>query len=89
MQNKFIIVYDLIGEDKNYDDLIDRLNEFPVCLKINKSAFCIKTELTAVQVRDELKELIDSDDSLFVGEITGVAAWRNIECGSEDFKANF
>lgn len=84
--NKIIVTYDLRGVDKNYDELLTRLNAFPVCLKLNNSSYLINTGCEASVVRDELVQFIDSNDSIFVAELTGTAAWRNADSDSEDIK---
>ena len=84
--NKIIVTYDLCGKNKNYDDLINRLDQFPTCLKINKSSWLIKTSFSCVGVRDELKKLIDGDDMLFVAKLSGEAAWTKAESSTLEIK---
>lgn len=86
MNQKYLVVYDLRGLNKNYDGLIKRIEEFPTSLKINNSSWLIVTSFSAVDVRDILKEYIDSDDSLFVGKLTGEAAWYNADSKPDDIK---
>ena len=82
--NKIIVVYDLCGDDKNYDGLIRRLKTFPKCIKINKSSWLINTTYNCEKVRDELKTYIDGNDSLFVAALTGEAAWYNVESSNDN-----
>ena len=84
--NKIIVTYDLCGFDKDYNGLITRLKEYPVCLKLNKSSWLINTSFECAEVRDQLLKHLDSDDSLFVAELTGTAAWKKVESNSDDVK---
>lgn len=84
--NKIMLAYDLCGEDKNYDGLIKRINQYPVHLKINKSTWLIKTCYSCSEVRDELQKLTDNNDMLFVAKLTGEAAWTKVESNSSLIK---
>ena len=84
--NSILVSYDLRGQNKNYDELIERLNDYPVCLKINKSTWLINTSFDCTNVRNELMSFMDSDDSLFVAKLAGSAAWLNADSGTEDIK---
>ena len=85
--NKIMVTYDLCGSNKNYSDLIDCLNGYPVCVKINKSSWLINTACDCVTVRDQLCKFIDKDDYLFVAKLTGEAAWHNVEDGHDKVKS--
>lgn len=84
--NKIIVTYDLCGEGKNYDGLIDRLKQYPTHLKINKSSWLIKTIYSCAEVRNELMKQIDGDDMLFVAKLAGEAAWTKAESNNSDIK---
>ena len=86
MNNKYLVVYDLRGSNKNYDGLIERIEEFPTSLKINNSSWLVVTSFSAVDVRDTLETYIDNDDSLFVGALSGEAAWYNADSKATDIK---
>ena len=84
--NKLIVTYDLCGRNKNYDGLLDRLENFPTHLKIIKSSWVSRTIYSCAKVRDELQKQIDSDDMLFVAKLTGEAAWTKTESNSSEIK---
>ena len=84
--NKIIVTYDLCGANKNYDGLIGRLERFPKYLKLNKSSWLIKTRKSSAEVRDELRNYIDSNDMLFVANLTGESAWTNAESSTSEIK---
>jgi hypothetical protein len=50
--------------------------------------FIVKTDLTCVQVRDDLDRFLDANDRIFVAELTGAAAWRNVICTDDWLKTN-
>ncbi|RHH25996.1 hypothetical protein DW219_00115 [Desulfovibrio sp. AM18-2] len=71
----YIITYDLNRPGQNYDSLIEAIKSYRLWAKIQKSTWAIKTTSSAIEVRDALCRHIDSNDSLFVGEIGRDAAW--------------
>lgn len=73
---KYLITYDLNTPGKNYYLLINKIKSY-TCSKVCESAWIIRSNNTAVQLRDELRSLIDSNDRLFIGKLTGEAAWFN------------
>lgn len=83
-----IIDYDLRSPGRNYDELYKAIRAYGVWAHIAESSWFIKTNETCVQVRNNLTAHMDSNDRLFVAELTGVAAWRNILCDSEYLKEN-
>ena len=85
MSKSKIITYDLCNSGKNYDELYTYLKQYPWA-HITESTWFISTEKTCVTIRNEINQIIDNDDRVFVGELTGVAAWRNTQCSSEFLK---
>jgi len=69
----FSITYDLV-EDKNYDTLIDRLNELDT-VKVQLSQWLLSANNTAKEVKDHLAQYIDGDDRLMVIEFTKKPAY--------------
>ena len=78
-----LISYDLRSPGRNYDDLYDVIKSFPDWAHITESTWCVKTHLDCVELRDKLCSVLDRNDRMFVAELTGVAAWRNVLCGSD------
>ncbi|WP_343692651.1 hypothetical protein [Chitinophaga sp.] len=75
----FLIGYDLNKKGQDYESLFEGIKE----LSNNTwwhhldSTWLIKSDLTAVQVRDHLKQFIDGNDELLVINVTGrESAWR-------------
>lgn len=74
--NTLLVAYDLNKTGQNYDDLIDALKSYSKWWHYLDSTWLIRTSGSAVNVRDDLKKHIDSNDELLVINVTGdAAAW--------------
>lgn len=73
MTVKFVS-YDLKKPGQDYESLIIAINAYNCC-KINKSDWLISTSDDCVEVRDYLKQFIDTNDTLFVAELSGKSGW--------------
>ena len=74
--NQLIVIFEL--KDSNFyriASLKDMLRKYNGYAFISSGACIIWTNDTASIVRDKLKNLIGSGDKLFVGEVSGPAAW--------------
>jgi hypothetical protein len=82
--NLFLIVYELAsppnGEPAT-DQLLRTLEGHPATTRLTDSAWVVRTPRSVSAVFDALDEALAPDDRLFVGSLTGEAAWRNIEHG--------
>ena len=83
-----IIEYDLRHPGRNYDALYNAIKNYGTWARITESTWFINTTETCVQVRDKLSKQMDSNDRIFVGELSGVAAWKNTICESRYLKNN-
>lgn len=70
----YIITYDLCKPGQNYDELIKAIKTYNWC-KIAESTWGVTTTKNSTEIRDYLKSKIDKNDKLFVGKLTGEAAW--------------
>ena len=86
--NSKLITYDLCSPGRNYDKLYEKIKSYSKWAHICESTWFISTTNSCVDVRNNLVEVLDSNDRLFVAELTGVAAWRNVICKSEYLKEN-
>lgn len=86
--SSMIIEYDLQQPGKDYDALYSAIKGYDLWAHVTESTWFIKTDKTCAQVRDKLLELMDSNDRLFVGELSGTAAWYNTICNSQFLKDN-
>lgn len=87
MNKPLIITYDLCGEGKDYDSLIDAIKNYPLWFRITESFWLIFTSDSCISVRDNLASYMDSDDRLFVALLEGSSAWKNTRCTSSKLKA--
>lgn len=69
------ISYDLRKPGRNYDDLYKAIKSAPSWCHAMDSYWFIKTNESPRIWADRLKEAIDSNDNLFVVDITGQAYW--------------
>ena len=83
-----IISYDLCAPGRNYDDLYKAIRSYSRWAHITESTWFVKTTSSCVEVRDDLLSYIDKNDRLFVGELTGTAAWNNLLCDGSFLKEN-
>lgn len=74
--NKYLITYDLNCPGKNYSSLISKIKAYTNA-KVCESAWIIRSNSNSSQIRDSLAQEIDTNDSLFIAQLTGEAAWRN------------
>lgn len=62
----YLINYDLSIPGQNYAQLISAIQSYGSWAKISRSCWMIKTEQSAVQIRDHLSPFIDKNDLLFI-----------------------
>ncbi len=73
----YLIGYDLNKTGKDYESLIQKIKDsFSMWWHHLDSTWIVKSNLSAVAIRDLLKPLIDVDDELLVVSLTGEAAWE-------------
>ncbi len=63
--------YDLNKSGQDYTKLIEYLKSHDGWAKPLKSSFFVKTSLTAIQLRDEIKKHIDANDDVVVVGVGG------------------
>lgn len=71
----FIVTYDLHQQGQNYTCIINKLKAYPTHWHMQGSVWIVVTAQSAVEIRDNLKPCLDSNDKLFVGKLSGEAAW--------------
>lgn len=70
----FIVTYDLHQQGQNYTCIINKLKAYPTHWHMQGSVWIVVTTQSAVEIRDNLKTCLDSNDELFVGKLSA-AAW--------------
>lgn len=72
----YLIGYDLNKSGQDYKDLIDKIKAtFSTWWHHLDSTWIVKSDLSAVQIRNLLKPFIDSNDELLVASLSGESAW--------------
>lgn len=74
--NIFIITYDLIAPDKDYQSLYEAIESYKEHAHPLESVWFVKTSSSAENIRDHLKSYLDSNDKIFVAEIDDWASKR-------------
>jgi hypothetical protein len=69
--NTLLVGYDLNRPGQDYEALLSQLREFGTWWHHLDSVWLVRTELTAVQLRNELKPLTDVGDEILVIDVTG------------------
>lgn len=72
----YLITYDLFTPGKNYEPLITAIMQYGSWAKLGYSCWAVRSDLTAVQIRDELAPLLDTNDRLFVCAFTNWASFH-------------
>lgn len=75
----YFIGYDLNKTGQDYKELIEQIKKLGAWWHCLDSTWIIKTDMTAVQIRDILKPKIDSNDELLVVKLSGEAAWTGFD----------
>lgn len=86
-----LVAYDLIGTaetSENYAKLIARIREYPNWANVQRSVWILKTDATAVAVRDDLYRFMHGTDRLFVVLLAREGAWFNAICKDDWLQAN-
>ena len=73
----YIISYDLTNPGKNYEELLKKIKTYKWA-RLGGSAYAVISYNTAVEIRDNLKLALDSNDKLFVGTLVAQAAWSGL-----------
>lgn len=73
-----IITYDLVNPAQNLEVLVKKIKTFGSWARLGGSAYLIFTASDVVPVRDKLKEVLSSQDKLFVGTCPVPAAWAGL-----------
>lgn len=73
----YIVTYDLKGgaSSQSYQNLINLIKAEGIWACLGGSSYLIESERTPVELRDQFKAVLDSDDMLYVGIVNAPAAW--------------
>ncbi|MGG2399314.1 hypothetical protein ACJRW5_20445 [Pseudomonas sp. SH1-B] len=76
----YCVTYDLKAPGKDYTPVHDYLKQFAYCKNL-ESFWLIDTTKTSAEIRDDLRNLSDSNDVFFVARLQGSWASLNYGCG--------
>lgn len=82
--NTYMIGYDLNRPGQDYANLIEAIKKIGSWWHCLDSTWLVKSDATAVQIRDYLAPHIDQTDELLVADVGRAAAWIGLceECSS-------
>ena len=83
MVSSKLITYDLCNPGKNYDALYKYIDTYSIWARITESCYFISTDKSCETIRNELGALVDPNDKIFVAELTGNVAGRNLICDTK------
>ena len=69
----YLISYDLISPNQNYERLIKEIKSFRYWAKLNFSTWYVKSDLPTEQLLNKLRLILDKDDIVIAAEITNLA----------------
>lgn len=75
-----LVTYDLKQPGRNYQPVYDYLKQFTYC-KGMESLWLLDTTLATATIRDSLRIVTDTNDTIFVTQITKNWAAHNYICG--------
>jgi hypothetical protein len=83
----YLIGYDLNKprENDDYKDLIEAIKEYGTWWHHLDSTWIIKTNQSAVEIRDKLKKHIDTGDELLVVRLRQESAWTGFNKKGSDW----
>jgi predicted transcriptional regulator len=84
----YVVSLELTNGLKNYSDLTKVLKSFRAKSVINESVWVLMTEQSAIELRDHLKQFLQSQDRIFILKSGVVAAWLNPACGHDWLREN-
>jgi hypothetical protein len=80
-----MIVYDLERRGEDYEPLLNALRGLGA-LHVLYSKWVLRTDYSAAQLRDYLRQFIDANDLLLVVGLTGEAAWTKLFVTNDELK---
>ena len=81
------ISYDL-RKQRDYESLYECIKSYGTYSHALESTWLIATNQTAAQVRDNLAEVMDSDDGLLVTRLQGESAWIGLRDKTTEWLKN-
>ena len=73
----YSVGYDLRKPGRDYTALFNAIKSYPNWAHVLKSQWLIRSDKTAVAIRDHLARYMDENDGLLINEF-GAAAWQGL-----------
>lgn len=86
--SNFIVTYDLLAPDKDYEELISAIKDYGTYSKVTESCWIIKSSKSSSQILEHLKNHIDFNDRLFVAQLTRDVSWHKIMSSEKWLQTN-
>lgn len=74
-ENVYIVTYDLFNPEQNYERLLSLIKSEENWARLGGASYLVTSSSSAVELRDKYKQALESKDKLYVGVVTGPAAW--------------
>lgn len=91
---KYLVTFDLdtADDDRNaaYNSAEEYLGTFKYHEKPMRNTYLVADEddkISAVEIRDALRDLFDNEDKIIVVSLNEEAAWKNCDSETKDIKA--
>ena len=84
----YLITYDLCRPRQEYQDLYEAIKSLGPWWHELDSVWVVRSAKSIIEIRDTLGLCIDSNDKLFVAELTGRAAWYGLSAESVSWLKN-
>lgn len=91
LMNSLVISYEVLddgGKEHVCQSLDAAIKGYGIWARITDLCWAIKTERSAVEVRDALRRLMRAGDRLFVVQTAHIAAWNNTMCRNDWLQEN-
>lgn len=75
-----MVTYDLKAPGRDYAPVHNFLKQFTYCKGL-ESVWLLETQISTAQIRDSLRMLVDSNDKIFVAQLSGNWGAYNFGCG--------
>jgi hypothetical protein len=80
-----LISYDLQAPGKNYSELIRNLTNYEYWARVLESTWLVKTNYSTEEIKDQVSKHTDPNDRLFIVDVSGNYAAKNISSQVEQW----
>lgn len=75
----YIVIYDAVNQDSK-QKILDVITDYSIHAQICETTWGVVTDEEATDIRDKLKQVISSEDRIFVIKSGAEAGWANVIC---------